>query len=99
MPIPSLCRIGHVSCCGAIVALLAGCTMGWVRPDASPEQVREDNVECYSAAAAHYPPIIVRAHSLSSGGPALDEDANALLRENDAKFCLRQKGYVFGRVP
>jgi hypothetical protein len=80
-------------------AAVAGCTMGWVRPGTSPDQVRKDNVECYDAAAASHPPIIVRAHSLPSGGPPLDEDANARLRDEDVKLCLRQKGYVFGRVP
>ena len=98
MPIASVIRTSHLLCCGAIVALLAGCTMGWVKPGASPDQVREDNVECYAAAAAQYPASIVRAHSLFSGGPARDEDANARAREEAVKLCLRQKGYLFGAV-
>jgi hypothetical protein len=72
--------------------------MSWVRPGSSPEQARDDNAACQISAAGHYPPNIIRAHSLSSGEPKLDQDVNALLRDEDAKFCMRQKGYTFEHV-
>lgn len=30
--------------------------------------------------------------------PARDEDSNVLLRDGQAKYCMRQKGYSFERV-
>jgi hypothetical protein len=88
-------RIGALA---ASVTLIAGCTMGWVRSGSSAEQTRNDNAECQLSAAGKYPPNIIRAHSLDSGEPKLDEDANSLLRDEEGKFCMRQKGYVFERV-
>jgi hypothetical protein len=91
----TLFRIGGTA---AIAALICGCAMSWVRPGSSPEQARDDNAACQISAAGHYPPNIIRAHSLSSGEPKLDQDVNALLRDEDAKFCMRQKGYTFEHV-
>lgn len=87
-----LFRVGGTA---AFAALINGCAMSWVRPGSSPEQTRDDNAACQMSAAGNYPPNIIRAHSLSSGEPALDQDANGLLRDEDAKFCMRQKGYTF----
>ncbi len=82
----------------ASVTLITGCTMGWVRSGSSAEQTRNDNAECQFSAAGKYPPNIIRAHSLDSGEPKLDEDANSLLRDEEGKYCMRQKGYVYERV-
>jgi hypothetical protein len=30
--------------------------------------------------------------------PSHDADANILLRDEDAKYCMRQKGYIFERL-
>jgi len=80
------------------ITLITGCSVGWVRPGSSAEQTRTDNAECQFSAAGKYPPNIIRAHSLDSGEPKLDEDANSLLRNEEVKYCMRQKGYVFERV-
>ena len=82
----------------ATAALVAGCAMGWVRPDTTAEQTRGDNAECQISAAGKYPPNIIRAGSLRPSEPSIDTDANELLRDEEAKYCMRQKGYTYARV-
>ena len=97
---PQFCPTKHASLLvtAAAAALAAGCSIGWVRPNASPEQIRNDNAECQVSAAGKYPPIIIRAGSLRPGEPSIDTDSNELLRNEEAKYCMRQKGYTYARV-
>jgi len=50
--------------------------MGWVRPNATEEQTRNDYAECQISAAGEYPPNISKAGSLRPGEPSIDTDAN-----------------------
>jgi hypothetical protein len=72
--------------------------MGWVRPNTTAEQSHEDNVECQISAAGRYPPNIIKAGSLRPGEPTIDTDANQVLRDEETKLCMEQKGYAYGRV-
>lgn len=85
---------------GSIVALVAlwGCTMGWVRPNTSPEQLEQDGAECRIAVYGKYPERMVHVASDNHREPSRDEDTNALLRDEEAKYCMRQKGYTFARA-
>ena len=94
-PRPS--SVSRLSVTAAATALLAGCTMGWVRPNTTAEQTRSDNAECQISAAGKYPPNVIRAGSLRPGEPSIDTDANELLRDEEAKYCMRQRGYTYGR--
>lgn len=78
--------------------LAAGCSMGWVRPDTTGQQTRDDNADCQIAAAGKYPPNVIRAGSLRPGEPSIDSDANGLLRDEEAKYCMRQRGYTYART-
>jgi hypothetical protein len=88
----------RVAIAAAVAALVAGCTMGWVRPNTTAEQSHEDNVECQISAAGRYPPNIIKAGSLRPGEPSIDTDANQVLRDEETKLCMEQKGYAYGRV-
>jgi hypothetical protein len=92
------CRVLMIP--GSIVALVAlwSCTMGWVRSNTSPEQVEQDGAECHIAAYGKYPERMVHRASDSPREPSRDEDTNALLRDEEAKYCMRQKGYAFEHV-
>jgi hypothetical protein len=85
---------------GSLVApvALCSCTMGWVRPNTGPEQVEQDGAECRIAAYGKYPERMVHMESDKPREPSRDEDTNALLRDEQAKYCMRQKGYAFKRV-
>jgi len=85
---------------GALVALaaLCSCTMDWVRPNTSPAQAKQDGAECRIAAYGRYPEKMVHLESDKPREPSRDEDLNALLRDEDAKYCMRQKGYAFEGV-
>ena len=83
----------------AAAVLVSGCTMGWVRANTTADQTRSENADCQISATGKYPPNIIRAGSLRPGEPTIDTDANELLRNEEAKFCMRQKGYTFARVP
>jgi hypothetical protein len=72
--------------------------MGWVRSDTTGQQTRDDNADCQISAAGRYPPNVIRAGSLRPGEPSIDTDANELLREEDAKYCMRQRGYTYART-
>jgi len=76
---------------GALLSLVAveGCTMGWVRPNTSPDQ------ECHIAAYGKYPERMVHIESDSRREPSRDEDSNSVLRDEEANYCMRQKGYSF----
>ena len=80
------------------VAFLVGCTLGWVRSNTTAEQTRGDNADCQISAAGKYPPNIVKAGSLRPGEPSIDTDANELLRDEEAKYCMRQRGYTWERA-
>src|ERR1700740_535410 len=94
-PRPS--SVSRLGVAATATALLAGCTMGWVRPNTTAEQTRSDNAECQISAAGKYPPNVIRAGSLRPGEPSIDTDANELLRGEEAKYCMRQRGYTYGR--
>ena len=91
-------KIACLSVTTAAAALLAGCSMVWVRPNTTAEQTHNDNVECEISAAGKYPPNIIRAGSLRPGEPSVDTDTNELLRNEEAKYCMRQRGYAYTRV-
>lgn len=89
---------GRIASSAALAMTLAGCVSGWVRDGSTPDQAREDHAECSMPAAYHYPPNVIHAHSLNAAQPALDEDADGLLRDENANYCLRQKGYAYATL-
>jgi hypothetical protein len=78
------------------IALLCGCSpMQWVRPNTTPEQTQQDGAECRIAAYGNYPykeSVVEHAHSATT-----TEDANQMIRDADAAYCLQAKGYTFQR--
>jgi hypothetical protein len=72
--------------------------MGWVRPNTSPHEVEQDGAACRIAAYGKYPERMVHVESDSPREPSRDEDTNSILRDEDAKYCMRQKGYAFERL-
>lgn len=82
---------------GSIAAPVAlwSCTMTWVRPNTSPEQVKQDSAGCRIAAYGKYPERMVHVESDNRREPSRDEDTNTLLRDEEAKYCMRQRGYPF----
>ena len=83
----------------AAEVLVTGCTMGWVRPNTTADQTRTDSSDCQIAAAGKYPPNVIRAGILRPAEPSTDTDANELLRNEEANYCMRQRGYAYTRVP
>lgn len=81
----------------ALVAL-CGCKMDWVRPNTGTEEVEQDGAECRIAAYGKYPERMMPTTNHSPRGADSDEDSNAVLRDEEAKYCMRQKGYSFERV-
>jgi hypothetical protein len=75
---------------------LCGCSpMVWMRPNTTPEQTQQDGAECRIAAYGKYPYkelLVEHEHS-----PTTSEDANQMIRDANAAFCLRAKGYIFQR--
>ncbi|HEX7250677.1 MAG TPA: hypothetical protein VF262_09880 [Burkholderiales bacterium] len=99
----------------ALALLLAGCTpMEWVRPDATPEQVDADAVQCqrdawYEANSRYwyYRPLAPMVFRDALGRPvfarpygyASDPFGDPLLEEARlAQFCMRNKGYELAPV-
>jgi hypothetical protein len=74
--------------------LLSGCAMGWVRPGTSFEQTHDDSSYCDIESYGKYPVNIVHVDSPSAHEP-YDVDTNRILRDNEAKYCMRQKGYTY----
>jgi hypothetical protein len=78
-------------------ALLCGCSpIQWVRQNTTPEQTQLDGAECRIAAYGNYPYkelVVEHAHSATT-----TEDANQMIREADAAYCLQAKGYNFERA-
>jgi hypothetical protein len=97
--LPRTSSITSVGVVTAAIAVVAGCTMGWVRSSTTAEQTRSDHAECEISAAGKYPPDIIKAGSLRRAEPSIDTDVNELLRDEEAKYCMRQRGYAYGRVP
>jgi hypothetical protein len=91
-------KIACLSVTTAAAALVAGCSMVWVRPNTTAEQTHNDTVECEISAAGKYPPNIIRAGSLRPGEPSVDTDTNELLRNEEVKYCMWQRGYTYARV-
>ena len=85
---------------GSLLTVIAfsSCVMGWVRANTSPEEAERDGAACRIVAYGKYPERMVHVQSDSRREPSRDEDTNTLLREEDAKYCMRQKGYGFQRV-
>ena len=73
--------------------VLAGCTtMVWVRPNTSTEQVQQDGAECRIGAYGKYPykeMVVEHEHSATT-----TEDANNMIRDSEASYCMRTKGYT-----
>ena len=80
-----------------VVVLTAGCTMSWVRPGTPPDQTREDSADCNIQAYGKYPERMVHVEGAGRDHPSYDEDTNTTLRDEEAKYCMRQKGYVYMR--
>jgi hypothetical protein len=92
------CRVLMVPGSVVVFVALASCSMGWVRPNTSPEQVQQDGAECRIAAYGKYPERMVHVESDNRREPSRDEDTNTTVRDEEAKYCMRQKGYAFERV-
>jgi hypothetical protein len=76
---------------------LCGCSpMVWMRPSATPEQTQQDGAECRIAAYGKYPYkelLVEHEH-----GATTSQDANQMIRDANADFCMRAKGYAFQRA-
>jgi hypothetical protein len=62
----------------------------------TPGQTQQDGAECRIAAYGHYPYkelVVEHAHSATT-----TEDANQMVRDADAAYCLQAKGYTFQRT-
>jgi hypothetical protein len=69
--------------------------MAWVRPNTTAEQTHDDSADCNIRAYGKYPERMVRIDSTSRNQPSRDEDTNSTLRDEEAKYCMRQKGYTY----
>jgi hypothetical protein len=68
--------------------------MDWSRPGTGPEQVRQDYAECDILATGKYPENVVHIDSYSPHEPSRDVDTNAVLRDEETQYCMRQRGYA-----
>ncbi len=78
----------------ASAVLISGCVMDWSRPGTSPEQMRQDYGACDIVATSKYPENIVHIDSNRIHEPSRDVDTNAILRDQETQYCMRQKGYA-----
>jgi hypothetical protein len=73
--------------------LLSGCTtLTWMRPDTNAEQTQQDGAECRIGAYGKYPyreVVVEHEHSATT-----TEDGNEMLRDAEASYCMRTKGYT-----
>jgi|HubBroStandDraft_4_1064222.scaffolds.fasta_scaffold2494720_1 hypothetical protein len=75
-------------------ALISGCAMDWSRPGASPEQMRQDYAACDISATGKYPESVVHITNTDPHEPSKNIDTNAILRDQETQYCMRQKGYA-----
>jgi hypothetical protein len=77
--------------------VLCGCSpMVWMRPNTSPEQTQQDGAECRIAAYGEYPYkelLVEHEHSATTS-----RDANQMIRDANADYCMSAKGYTFQRA-
>jgi hypothetical protein len=80
-----------------LASLLYGCSpMVWVRPNTTPEQAQQDGAECRIAAYGKFPYkelLVEHEHSATTS-----QDANQMIRDADADYCLSAKGYTLQRA-
>ncbi len=80
-----------------LIILLGGCSpMVWTRANTTPEQAQQDGAECRIAAYGKYPYkelLVEHEHSATTS-----QDANQMLRDADAEYCLQAKGYTLQRA-
>jgi hypothetical protein len=76
------------------IALLSGCgPMTWVRPDTTAEKAQSDGAECRISAYGKYPEKEVHIVSDDKRTPSSYQDTNDTLRDAEASYCMRMKGY------
>lgn len=78
--------------------LISGCTLTWIRPNTSSQQMHQDYAECEITAYGKYPANMVHLSSESPREPSRDVDANTILRDEETKYCMRQRGYDYGHA-
>jgi hypothetical protein len=83
-PLPLLLTIGLLSACAP---------MAWVRSDTTPQQTQSDGAECRISAYGKYPEKEVHIVSDDKRTPSTDQDTNGTLRDAEASYCMRMKGY------
>jgi hypothetical protein len=72
--------------------------MAWIRPNTNPDQTHQDYAECEITAYGKYPENMVHIDSQSRREPSRDVDTNTTLRDEETKYCMRQRGYVYERA-
>ena len=76
-----------------LVLLLSACaTTIWTRPNTTAEQTAQDGAECRIDAYGKHPYkelVVQHEHSATT-----TEDANDMLRDSEASYCMRAKGYT-----
>lgn len=81
------------------IALLSACApMVWVRPDTTPAQVQSDGAECRISAYGKYPEKEVLITHNDKREPSTFQDSNDTLRDAEASYCMRAKGYTWQRA-
>jgi len=68
--------------------------MHWNRPGTSPEQMHQDYAACDISATGKYPETMIHVDSDNRHEASRDVDTNAILRDQEIQYCMRQKGYV-----
>lgn len=79
-----------------VVLNLAACApLTWTRAGATEQQIQQDGAECRITAYGNYPyrEVIVE----HDRGPTMTSDGNQMIRDADADFCMRARGYVLAR--
>jgi len=71
---------------------LSGCTtMTWTRSNTTAAQIQQDGAECRIDAYGKHPYqelVVEHEHSATT-----TEDANGTIRDSEASYCMRTKGY------
>jgi len=74
-----------------LLTLSACATTIWTRPNTTAKQSKQDAAECRIDAYGKHPYkelVVEREHSAPT-----TEDANDMLRDSEASYCMRAKGY------
>ena len=76
-----------------LALLLSGCTtLTWMRPNTTAEQTEQDGAECRIGAYGKHPykeVVVEHEHSATT-----TEDGNDMIRDEEASYCMRTKGYA-----